>query len=66
MNSTTLTTVLGIVMAVGTGVADYLVHAPMEGGAMKQPTYWLGLVIAIAMALKGYYTQGIPAAPPKA
>lgn len=62
MNSTTLTTVLGLVQGVGTAVVDYLVHNPMEGGAMKQPTFWVGLVIAIAMGLKAYFTQGTPPA----
>lgn len=60
MNSTTMTTVLGIVQAVGTAVIDYFVHTPMEGGVMKQPTYWLGLLVAAVMGLKAYYTQGIP------
>jgi hypothetical protein len=58
MTSTTLTTILGQVQAVGTGVVDYAVHTPMEGGALKQPTFWLGLIIAICMSLKAYYTQG--------
>ena len=59
MNSTTTTTVLGIVQAVGTATIDYFVHTPMDGGAMKQPTYWLGLIVAAVMGLKAYYTQGI-------
>ncbi len=62
MNSTTLTTVLGIVQSVGTAVVDYFVHTNMDGGAMKQPTFWIGLLIAAAMGLKAYYTQGTPQA----
>lgn len=58
MNATRLTTILGVVQAVGVGVADYLMHTSMEGGALKQPTYWIGLIVAAAMGLKGYFTQG--------
>jgi len=59
MNTTRLTTLLGIGQAVGVAVADYLTHTNMEGGALKQPTFWIGLAIAAAMGLKGYFTQGI-------
>ncbi len=59
MNSTMMTTILGLVQAIGAATLDYLMHNPMEGGAMKQPTFWIGLVIAAAMGLKGYYTQGV-------
>jgi len=65
MNSTRLTTVLGVVQAVGVAVADYLTHTNMEGGALKQPTFWIGLAIAGAMGLKGYFTQGIDVKKPE-
>jgi len=68
MNSTMMTTILGLVQAIGAAVLDYLMHNPMEGGALKQPTFWIGLIIAAAMGLKGYYTQGVekPAPAPTA
>lgn len=59
MNTTRFTTILGIGQAIGVAVADYLTHTTMEGGALKQPTFWIGLAIAAAMGLKGYFTQGI-------
>lgn len=65
MNTTRLTTILGIVQAIGVAVADYLTHTSMEGGAMKQPTFWIGLGIAAAMGLKGYFTKGIEVEQPK-
>lgn len=68
MNNTTLTTVLGLGQAVGTAVVDFFMHNPMEGGAMKQPTFWVGLVVAALMGVKAYYTQGTnptPAQPPE-
>lgn len=59
MNSTTWTTILGVVQAVAVATVDYVTHTNMEGGALKQPTFWVGLVIAAAMGLKGYLTKGI-------
>lgn len=61
MNSTTWTTILGVVQAVAVATVDYVTHTNMEGGALKQPTFWVGLVIAAAMGLKGYLTKGIDA-----
>lgn len=66
MTTTTWTTILGITQAVGVAVVDYITHTTMEGGALKQPTFWVGLVIAAAMGLKGYITKGIDAAKPEA
>ena len=65
MNTTKLTTWLGVAQAVGVAVADYLTHTNMEGGALKQPTFWIGLAIAAAMGLKGYFTQGIEVKKPE-
>lgn len=63
MNSTRMTTILGIVQAVGVSIVDFITHTNMEGGALKQPTFWVGLVIAAAMGLKGYLTQGVESKP---
>lgn len=65
MNTTRLTSILGIAQAIGVAVADYLTHTTMEGGALKQPTFWIGLGIAAAMGLKGYFTQGIEVKKPE-
>lgn len=66
MNSTQITTAIGIAKAVFGGALDYLMHNPMEGGALKQPTFWIGLILAALFGLQGYYTQGVhqPAAQP--
>lgn len=61
MTTTTWTTILGITQAIGVAVVDYVTHTNMEGGALKQPTFWVGLVIAAAMGLKGYLTKGVDA-----
>lgn len=60
MNSTSLTTIFGLISAAGVAAASYLSTNSMDGGATKQPTFWLGLVVAVALGLKGYYTQGTP------
>jgi hypothetical protein len=62
MSSTTWTTILGIVQAVGVSLVDFFAHTNMEGGAFQQPTFWIGLIIAAAMGVKGYFTQGTPEA----
>lgn len=59
MDSTKLTTVLGMVQAIGVAVVDFISHTNMEGGVWSQPTFYIGLVIAAAMGLKGFYTKGI-------
>jgi len=66
VTTTTWTTILGITQAVGVAVVDYITHTTMEGGALKQPTFWVGLVIAAAMGLKGYITKGIDTPKPEA
>ncbi len=66
MNTTRWTTILGIVQAVGVSLVDYFTHTNMDGGAMAQPTFWIGLVIAGAMGLKGYFTQGVEVKQPEA
>lgn len=66
MTTTTWTTILGITQAIGVAVVDYVTHTTMEGGALKQPTFWIGLVIAAAMGLKGYITKGIETPKPEA
>lgn len=66
MTTTTWTTILGVTQAVGVAVVDYVTHTTMEGGALKQPTFWIGLVIAAAMGLKGYITKGIETPKPEA
>jgi hypothetical protein len=58
MNTTTLTTVLGLGQAVGAAIIDFFAHTSMDGGAMKQPTFWIGLIVASLMGVKAYYTQG--------
>ena len=65
MSSTAWTTILGVVQAVAVATVDYVTHTNMEGGALKQPTFWVGLVIAAAMGLKGYLTKGIETPSPE-
>lgn len=58
MSKTQWLTIVGCVMAALTSVADYLAHMNMDGGAFKQPTFWVTLAIAAGMGVKGYLAQG--------
>jgi hypothetical protein len=57
MTNDTKTTVLGLVTASGIALIDYLTHLGPEGLDIKSETFWIGLVIAGAMGLKGFYTN---------
>lgn len=62
MNKTTILTIVGCVMAALTAIADYLAHNSMEGGAFKQPTFWITIAVAAGMGIKGYLSQATPPA----
>lgn len=57
MSNDSKTTYIGLLMGVATGLADYFGHVGPNGVDASQPTFWLGLVIAVAMAAKGFYTN---------
>lgn len=57
MNNDTKTTVLGLIMAAGTALVDYFTHLGPNGLDVSSPTFWLGLVIAACMGLKGFFTN---------
>jgi hypothetical protein len=57
MTNDTKTTYLGIIMAAGTALADYLAHLGPNGLDLKSPTFWIGIVIAACMGLKGWFTN---------
>ena len=67
MNKDTLTTVLGIGQAAAVAIGTYIGTA-MDDGSInyKSPVFWLGLVVAAFMGVKGYYTKGTdtPTTPP--
>jgi hypothetical protein len=51
------TTTIGLVMAGGIAAIDYFSHLGPDGLDLKKETFWLGLVVAALMGLKGYYTN---------
>lgn len=58
MTTDKLTTVLGLLQAMGVAVGDYLVHAQSTGEVnWTAPTFYIGLAVAVLMALKAYYTN---------
>lgn len=60
MNKDTMSTVIGLILSVATGVGDYFAHAGPDGLDYSQPTFWIGLVIAALVAVKGYYMHKDP------
>lgn len=54
MNKDTVGTILGLITAGATGIGDYFAHLGPDGLDYSQPTFWLGLVVAILVAVKGY------------
>lgn len=62
MNTSTLQTYSGLIIAAGAGAIDFFAHNSMEGGATSQPTFWIALAIAVLYAIKSYYAQGTAAA----
>lgn len=65
MSTTTLTTWLGALQAVGLAVIDFVLTAPAEpdGSRWTNPMFYLGLIVAALMAGKAYYTKGIETVP---
>ena len=60
MNKDTLTTLLGIGQAAVVAVVDFIATAPADesGSRWTNPVFYMGLVVAVIMAVKGYYTKG--------
>lgn len=58
MNTDKLTTVLGVMQAVGVAVGDYFVHTKDTGSVdFHAATFWIGLAVATLMGVKSYYTN---------
>ena len=64
MSTTSLTTILGLLQAVGTALFTAFMTATQEGTVdWASPTFWFGMGVAAIMAIKGYYTKGIDPTP---
>lgn len=64
MKTDTLTTLLGVLQAIGVAVLDFVMTSPTEadGSRWTNPMFWVGIIVAALMAVKAYYTKGIDAA----
>ena len=59
MNKDTLTTILGVGQAAAVAAGTYLGTAMDDGSVnYKSPVFWLGIIAAVVMGVKGYYTKG--------
>ena len=67
MSKDTLTTILGVVQAAGVAVVSFLATAPADetGSRWTNPVFWLGLGVAVMVAVKGYFTKGTDDTPAK-
>lgn len=62
MDSTKLTSLLGYAQAAGTAAITFYATARQDGTVdFTNWVFWAGLAVAVIMALKAHYTQGIPA-----
>jgi hypothetical protein len=63
MKTDTLTTLLGVLQAIGVAVLDFVMTSPTEadGSRLANPMFWVGIIVAALMAAKAYYTKGIDA-----
>lgn len=59
MNTDRLQTVMGMGEAGLVGTMDYFVHLGPNGVDYTAPTFWLGVLIAISRAVKGYFAAGV-------
>jgi predicted membrane channel-forming protein YqfA (hemolysin III family) len=61
MNKDTLTTILGVVQAAGVTIVSYVTTAPPDetGSRWTNPLFYLGLGVAVLVAVKAYFTKGI-------
>lgn len=67
MNKDTLTTILGIGQAAVVAVIDFMATTPADesGTRWTNPVFYLGLAVAVFVAVKAYYTKGVEAVPAK-
>lgn len=63
MNTTSLNTWLGAVQAAGTAILSYYITQNEDGSIdWHDPVLYIGGLVAVAMAVKAYFTQGTPPA----
>lgn len=67
MSTDSLTTYLGLAQAVGTAAVTFYTTASADGTvSLTNPLFWLGMAVAVLMAVKGYFTNkaALPTTPP--
>lgn len=59
MDTTKMTSWLGLAQAVGIAVVDFYTTANADGSVnWSSPIFWVGLIVAVLVAVKAYFTQG--------
>jgi len=58
MNTDTTTSWLGLAQAIGVAAVDFYATANADGSiGWKNPMFYVGMAVAVLMAVKGYYTN---------
>jgi len=65
MGTDRIQTVMGMGEAALVGTMDYFVHSGPDGIDYSAPTFWIGVLIAISRAVKGYFAAGVKPEPVK-
>lgn len=64
MNKDTLTTILGMAQGVAVAIIDYIGTTPdTDGTRWTNPIFYLGLGVAVLVAVKAYFTKGVETNP---
>lgn len=65
MSKDTLTTILGAGQAVAVAVIDFIATTPdsADGSRWTNPVFYVGLAVAVLVAIKAYYTKGVETKP---
>jgi uncharacterized membrane protein len=57
MNTDKLTTYLGLAQAIGVAAVTFYTTSSDGSLSLTSPMFWVGMAVAILMAVKGYFTN---------
>ena len=62
MNTDKLTTLLGLAQAIGVAAVTFYTTSEEGALSLKSPMFWVGMSVAILVAVKAYFTNKASAA----
>jgi uncharacterized membrane protein len=63
VNTDKLTTYLGLAQAIGVAAVTFYTTSSDGALSLTSPMFWVGMAVAILMAVKGYFTNKAAAEP---